>query len=43
MMPWAITGSSMDQWISVQHILTIVPSNKEVAGSYMQSTTGLTI
>ena len=43
MMPWAITGSSMDQWISVQHILTIVPSNKEVASSYMQSTTGLTI
>lgn len=43
MMPWAITGSSMDQWINVQHILTIVPTNKEVASSYMQSTTGLTI
>lgn len=43
MMPWALTAGSQDQWINVQHILTITPSNKEIGSSYMQSTTGLTI
>ena len=43
MLPWVLTGSSMEQWINVQHILTITRSNQEVASSYIKSTTGLTI
>jgi hypothetical protein len=43
MQPWALTASLQEQWINVQHILTIVRTNKEIASSYMQSTTGLTI
>jgi hypothetical protein len=43
MLPWVLTGGSMEQWINVQHILTITRSNQEVASSYIKSTTGLTI
>ena len=43
MIPWALTAGSHEHWINVQHILTISPSNKDVASSYMQSTTGLKI
>jgi hypothetical protein len=43
MLPWALTASVVEQWINVQHILTIVKTSQEVASSYMQSTTGLTI
>jgi hypothetical protein len=43
MLPWALTGGSMEQWINVQHILTITRSNQEIGSSYIQSTTGLTI
>lgn len=43
MLPWALTASLSEHWINIEHILTISSSNKEVASSYMQSTTGLTI
>jgi len=43
MLPWALTSGSLDLWINVEHIMTIVKTNQEVASSYIQSTTGLTI
>jgi len=43
MIPWVITGSGLEIYLQIKHLLTVDKASKDIASSYIQSTTGLTL